>query len=179
MFIVTDVPTTEVSVESRLINSPVFVRSKKATSWWMIEPNNFSRRLLIIRWPVIKFFYVIKWWIPKVIVNVKQQYLAAIKFGIFTTFWMIIGGFPYIILINSCPNAFSWFTAYGLISYCNFSFDHRSHKIIKYYTSNLLGMVRAMGEYGILDGSRILQFQLLSLTHYFMKSHIIFQWYFE
>ncbi len=37
--------------------------------------------------------------------TVNQVYLAAIKFGGFTHFWVIIGGFSYIILFNLCPHA--------------------------------------------------------------------------
>ena len=37
--------------------------------------------------------------------TVNQLNLVAIKFGGFTTFLVIIGVFPYIILFNFCPNA--------------------------------------------------------------------------
>ena len=37
--------------------------------------------------------------------TVNQQNLAAIKFGGFAMFWVIIEVFPYIILFNFCPNA--------------------------------------------------------------------------
>ena len=43
--------------------------------------------------------------VPRVSDTVNQLILAAIKFGGFTTFWVIIGVFPYIILFNFCPNA--------------------------------------------------------------------------
>ena len=37
--------------------------------------------------------------------TVNQVYLAAIKFGGFATFWVIIEVFSYIILFDFCPNA--------------------------------------------------------------------------
>ncbi len=39
------------------------------------------------------------------LITVNQVYLAAIKFGRFATFWVIIEVFSYIILFNFCPNA--------------------------------------------------------------------------
>lgn len=51
MFMVTDWPTSEVSVDRRLISSPVLVLSKKATSCFIIEPKSFSRIRLITLWP--------------------------------------------------------------------------------------------------------------------------------
>ena len=47
-FMVMERPTIDVSEESRLINSPVFLLSKKAISCFVMEENSFSRRFLTI-----------------------------------------------------------------------------------------------------------------------------------
>ena len=53
IFIVTDCPTSEVSVDKRLISSPVLVLSKNATSCLRIDPNNCSLIFFTIRLPVV------------------------------------------------------------------------------------------------------------------------------
>ncbi len=58
MLLVMDCPTMDVSVDNRLISSPVFVLSKKAISWWMIEPNSRDLIRFTTRWPEIKHQYI-------------------------------------------------------------------------------------------------------------------------
>jgi len=51
MFIVTDWPTSVVSVDRRLINSPVLFQSKNATSCRTTDENSCDRRLRTMRLP--------------------------------------------------------------------------------------------------------------------------------
>jgi len=51
MFIVTDWPTTVVSVDNRFISSPVLFLSKNAISCRTIDENSWDRRLRTMRLP--------------------------------------------------------------------------------------------------------------------------------
>ena len=59
IFIVTDWPTNDVSVDSLFINSPVFVLSKKPISCLIMELNSFSRIFVTILYPEKGSYYII------------------------------------------------------------------------------------------------------------------------